>query len=169
MAGIEVEAVVIVDQKLYTGTGLVGRWMQGVGNTLWHQTVAAAPQRSGELKTGIGLDFDYDSAGRRVSAEVTSSAPHTMYVLFGTEGIGGYIYSQGGKSNIATIERMLSGQPAGGDTRGMWLAFTRPYPGKRLHLRVRGQRANNFMLAGYNATARRHRALHPMAPGILTF
>jgi len=162
---LEFERVVVIDEGLYVGNGLVHRWMIGVGNRLYQNTVHNAPERTGALKAGITLDFDQDAPSLRVlDAVVSSTAPHTPYVIHGTAGGGtGYIYRHPGFESA--VKSRLVGN-VGIDTTGMWMRLSDSRNG--LHLRVRGQRPNNFMLAGYNATARTHRALHPMFPGFVS-
>jgi hypothetical protein len=174
---VELTRVVVVDQHLYTGTGLVHRWLSRVGNNLYHNIVAEAPIREGTLKAGIEQDFvQHEGTLRILSTSVASTAPHTKYVIEGTAGNGtGYIYSDGGWANRGLVDRLAgmrrdvlfrTAREQGIDTTGMWMAIDDGGP--RFHLRVHGQRANNFMLAGYNRTARTHRALHPIFPGFIS-
>lgn len=164
--------VVVTDHHLYVGSGLVSRWFKRMNNNLWHNIVAAAPIRSGTLKAGIDLDYTQDASLRILGGVVASTAPHTQYVIEGTaEGGAGYIYSAQGWANRSRVERLIYqrdvlGVPfEGRATRGLWLGMNNPYPGKP-QLRVHGQRPNNFLLTGYNRTARTHPALHPIFPGI---
>lgn len=166
--------VVVTDEGLYIGNGLVNRWFKRMNNSLYHNIVRHAPIRSGELKAGIELDYNQDPISLRIlSGEVVSTAPHTKYVIEGTAGQGAdYIYSRGGWASHDRVERLIAqrarGIPfMGAATKGLWLGMNRAYPGKP-QLRVHGQRANNFLLEGYNATARTHRSLHPIFPGFVT-
>lgn len=160
--------VVVTDEGLYTGTGMVHRWLRGVTNTLYHSIVAEAPERSGELKAGITPGFiQHEGSLRILSGTVESTAPHTLFVIRGTAGQGeGYIYRNDAARTSPLVRRYLNGGRVQGEQlRGMWMRFSNPYPPRTLALRVKGQRPNNFMLKGYNRTARRHRALHPIFPG----
>lgn len=164
-----VEVITIVhDEGLYVGGGMVDRWFKRMGNNLWHKVVAAAPQRTGELKSMIDLDFNRFGL-RIINCQVSSNAPHTQYVIGGTADNGaGYIYSNEGWHNRFLVDRIVAGHGARGeDTKGLWMTLNDRRQPNRL-LRVHGQRANNFLLTGYNATARTHAALHPIHPGLIT-
>lgn len=160
--------LVVLDEGMYVGNGVVHRWVIRVGNRLYQNTVIAAPERTGELKSMIDLDFEQGPTLRVLSATVSSNAPHTKYVIHGTAEQGaGYIYSDGAAANLGLVERMLAGERVEEDTTGLWLGMHNERPGKP-QLRVHGQRANNFLAEGYNKTARTHRSLHPIFPGLVT-
>jgi hypothetical protein len=161
--------VVVVDEGLYLGTGLVHRWLSRLGNNLYHNIVAEAPERTGELKAGIIPAFvQHEGTLRILSTKVVSTAPHTRFVIDGTAFNGeGYIYSSKAQHNPEILARMLGGERVDEtENAGMWMVIEDGGP--RFHLRVHGQKANNFMLAGYDRTARTHPALHPIFPGFLT-
>lgn len=159
--------LVVLDEGMYVGHGVVKRWLTRVGNRLYQNTVLAAPERSGELKSMIDLDFEQGPSLRVLSAVVSSNAPYTKYVIEGTAQQGaGYIYSKAGYANLSLVERMAAGFRVDQDTSGLWLVIRDGGP--KFHLRVHGQRANNFLAAGYNRTARTHSSLHPIFPGIIT-
>lgn len=152
-----VERVIVIDEGLYQGTGLVHRWLARIGVSMYHNTLQAAPERSGELKAGIHLSQARE--GRRIiSVAVESTAPHTMYVIGGTAGNGlGFIYTTRGRANPGTVGRMLNGVFVKDAPRGLWLVLSDARGGR--HLRVHGQRKNNFLAKGYDATARVHQSL----------
>ena len=160
--------MVVTDEGLYVGTGLVHRWLLGVGNRMYQNIVHAAPERTGELKMGIELDFEQGPSLRILSSIVSSTSPHTGYVIHGTALNGtGYIYTTKGWENPGLLQRMTAGvRVSEAESKGMWMVIRDGGP--RFHLRVHGQRANNFLAEGYNATARTHRALHPIFPGVVT-
>jgi len=159
--------LVVLDEGMYVGNGVVHRWLIRVGNRLYQNTVIAAPERSGDLKSMIDLDFEQGPGLRVLSAVVSSNAPYTKYVIKGTAHQGtGYIYSTQGYANLGLVERMAAGFRVEEDTTGLWLVIRDGGP--KFHLRVHGQRANNFLAEGYNKTARTHRSLHPIFPGITT-
>lgn len=161
--------VVVVDEGLYVGTGEVHRWLARLGNNLYHNIVAEAPERTGELKAGIIPAFvQHEGSLRILSAKVVSTAPHTRYVIEGTAFNGeGYIYSHKGSRNPEIIARIEGGERVSAEeNRGMWMTITDGGP--RYHLKVHGQKANNFMLKGYDRTARTHPALHPIFPGLVS-
>lgn len=151
--------VIVVDEGLYQGSGLVHRWLARIGVQLETNIIRAAPERTGELKAGIRRSEARDSL-RIISTSVESTAPHTRYVLGGTAGNGlGYIYTTRGRANIATVGKMLNGVFVPDPPIGLWLVLSDARGGR--HLRVHGQRKNNFMAKGYDVTARTHRSLRP--------
>jgi hypothetical protein len=169
-----VESFVIVhDEGLYQGAGLVSRWFHTIGGETYANVKAAAPVRSGRLKAGVTLNFT--RAGRRIlSADVASTAPHTGYVIHGTAANGtGYIFSTLGWRRRQTVfrirEALFTGGGRGavreaigrGGSEGLWMKLSDSRDG--IHLIVHGQKRNNFMVKGYNATARTHRSLKPIS------
>lgn len=158
--------VVVLDEGLYTGTGLVHRWLLNVGNRLYQNIILYAPERSGELRAGIGLDFTQGPNLRILESTVESTAPHTKYVIEGTADQGlGYIYTTEGAGNLSLIARMEGGEFIEDLPDGMFLVLSDERGGR--HLKVHGQSANNFLLKGYDRTARTHRSLKPIHPGLV--
>ena len=160
--------VIVTDDGLYTGTGLVHRWLAGITGSLYRNIFISAPVRTGELRGG--LEFNVQREARRViSGYVASTSEHTGYVIHGTgkpgKGRAGWIYRSSNAGDIAAVEARLAGD-RDVDTDGLWMRLSDERNGN--HLRVHGQDPNNFMLAGYNRTARRSRALHPIFPGFVT-
>lgn len=162
-----VSKVIVVDDHLYAGAGLVHRWLRETSRRVQRYITDAAPRRSGELKGGIAMSTTR-VARRVVSGEIESTAPHTMFVLGGTAYQGRrYIYSRAGWANRAQIGRIARRVRQGGEEdRSGWYMRLRG-PGPRYALRVHGQRANNFMLTGYNRAARTSPALRPMASNVI--
>lgn len=161
--------VVVVDEGLYVGTGLVHRWLKRVSNTMWHNIVTEAPERSGELKAGIIEDVIQHAGSLRIlNFEIESTAPHTRYVIDGTAFNGaGYITTSKAAANPEILAEMLSGVRVDEEENaGMWMVISDGGP--KFHLIVHGQEANNFMLAGYNRTSRTHSSLRPIFPGFVT-
>lgn len=163
---IEFDHVIVVDDRLYVGNGVVARWLRGIGTELYAHVLARTPERTGALRAGIRLD--HQRLGRKIiSATVESTAPHTTYVIHGTVGNGvGYIYTTRGRANPTTVGRMLSGEFVVDPPTGLWLVLSDARGGR--YLRVHGQRQNNFLAKGYNDTARTHRSLHPISRGMFT-
>lgn len=167
--GAEVTRVIVIDQHLYVGGGQVHRWFSRVGNNMYSNIVGAAPIREGTLKAGITpAHIQHEGTLRVLGFQITSTAPHTRFVIDGTADQGeGYIYSTKGAANPEIVERMLAGEEVSkAENKGMWMTIDDGGP--RFHLRVHGQKPNNFMLEGYNRTARTHRSLHPIFPGFIT-
>lgn len=156
----EIVKVIVIDEGLYVGTGLVNRWLKGIGASMYGHVLARTPVRSGRMKAGIRLDYTRDSL-RIMNAIVESTDPNTQYVVGGTVGNGlGYIYTKRGFANLATVGRMLGGQFVATAPAGLWLVLSDARGGR--YLRVHGQKANNFLAKGYNDTARTHPALRPI-------
>lgn len=165
---VELTKVVIIDDHLYTGTGMVHRWLGGITGSIFRNIFIEAPVRSGELRGG--LHFDVNRVARRVvQGVVESTAPHTLFVIEGTAAAGeGYIYSSKSQDNPEIRARMLAGERVSEEeNEGMWMAI-HDGRGPVFHLRVKGQKPNNFMLAGYNRAARSSRSLHPIFPGFVS-
>lgn len=166
---VAVTRVVVLDKGLYIGHGLVNRWFSRIGNSMYHNIVAAAPIREGTLKEGIvGGHVQHEPSLRILGFTVESTAPHTRYVIDGTAFNGaGYIYSSKGAANPEIIAEMEAGERVSEEeNQGMWMVIRDGGP--KFHLKVHGQRANNFMKTGYDRTARTHPSLHPIFPGLIT-
>lgn len=163
---------VVHDEGLYQGTGIVSRWFHRIGEASYANIKQAAPVRTGALRAGITLDFNRDGV-RILSADVSSTAPHTGYVVRGTAGDGaGLIMSTRAWANKATVGRLRRALESGSATTipaalagdlpiGLWMKLSDARDG--LHLVVHGQRHNNFLVKGYNVTARTHRSLKPLS------
>lgn len=172
----ELVFVRVHDRGLFVTGGMVQRWHAGIVASVHGHVIeeVAKITRSGQLMGGIGADTS--GAGTHfLTGTVSSSAPHTRYVLFGTAHQGQrYIYSNGGFANKAIVDQMARGKFYPGElTQGWWLKIDEG-PSRRTGayhrgpiLRVHGQKANNFLLKGYNATARTHRSLHAITPRVI--
>lgn len=152
---------VIFDAPLYVPGGMVNRWVSGVAAEFKRYAVAEAPIREGTLKRGIRASRGRQVGRRRVEANIASTAPHSLFVIEGTAYQGRrYIYSRLGWANKEAVDRVARSVRAG-DKAGVhpgWY-MTLPPPGKRFHLRVHGQRRNNFMFRAWDLTAARHSSL----------
>jgi hypothetical protein len=158
--------VVVVDEGLYQGNGVVARWMRGIGHQLYANIVLVTPERTGRLRAGLRRT-DQRLGVRILSTAVESTAAHTGYVIHGTAQNGvGLIYSTRGWRNRATVGRIRSGQFVSDLPRGLWMVLSDARGGR--HLVVHGQRQNNFLAKGYNNTAKTHRALKPISRGMFT-
>lgn len=172
--------VVEFDERLYVGNGIVNRWVRRVTFSFQKNAQLEAPVNKravtshggapGALRRGIVADVSHRTP-KTLIGRVTSTAPHSLYVLGGTAAQGRrYIYSSFGWANKAQVDliarRVARGGRAGEGTTGFYMRLPpNAGHGRRVfHLRVHGQRANNFLVSGYNRTARTHRALRPMAP-----
>jgi hypothetical protein len=142
---------------------------------------------TGRLNAGISASMTR-TGPQSIDMAVTSSAPYTMYVHGGTAyQRGGYIYSNLGWANKATIDALMAarlsrpkistnrfetGQRIGSvipaRMRGLFMSLP-PGGGQywRYHMRVRGQRANPFLIRGYNRAAIQHEALGELWTGVV--
>lgn len=124
---------------------------------------------TGRLKAEIGL-FSHRTGETSYEIILGSNAPYTMYVHGGTAfQRGAYIYSRVGFLHKAEIDAIGGGsfapwtpifaRPTIGDG---WFMKLKPGGGNLTipyHLRVRGQRANPFLVRAYNRVEEDHPAL----------
>lgn len=179
---------IMYDQKMYLGTGLVGRWMRGITRETEVAVKAHAPPNrsmakhrprpgTGQLMASI-YSANSSTPSLRIARGEVGVGPvadeltedYAKFVLGGTAGQGTqYIYSHEGWANKGLVDYMFSGtrraallkKESGGSGFFMGVRAGAGYkPGPRL--RVHGQRANNFLQDGYNVVARTHRSLKPM-------
>lgn len=165
MVGI-LTRIVIFDQGMYHGNGLVRKWMDQVTLSFEGHAKIKAPVHTGQLKAGIHASVA-QVGPRQIEGIIESSAPHTMYVLRGTTGpiMANRAWNTIGATGLSfnqiayTNKRGKDGTVTAIPRRGMFLKFE-GYDG-RSHFAgsVSGQDANNFLLKAWNATARSHRAI----------
>jgi hypothetical protein len=158
--------VVIADGGLFRGSGSVNVWMRKVTNEFGVNAVAAAPERTGELKAGIRTTVHHP-APKFVEGAVFSDAKHSLYVIKGTTGPimsnrawrqqnttpGGYITLwKGTGRDRKQVRQRVKG----------WMPMTTDNPKRAVAnwmWAVSGQDSNNFLATAYRRTARKHRAL----------
>ena len=176
-------AVVMYDERMYGGTGLVRRrWADSIEHNFVMWAKEEAPERSGELRAGI-VGAVARTGPRQLNIFITSTAPHTKYVLKGTTGPimsnrlwafrnrTGLDLPRGGRFpirqngfitgfvpnmdflNANYYTMRLRAWPEGG------------YPHETRALEVSGQEANNFMGRAAAHVARRHSSLRGFVPG----
>lgn len=159
-------------------------WCKSIGEQLVSEARATAPggnaystarwprTGTGRLKAGIGV-FSHRTGEESYEIILGSDAPYTKFVHGGTAfQRGAFIYSHAGSAHAAEINAFMFGQksiigvqpshapnlmaphpswymrlPPGG-------GFTWPY-----QLRVRGQRANPFLVRAYNRVQEIHAGL----------
>lgn len=181
MVSAHLSAVVIFDETLYKPGGQVHRWMTLLTTHFEEHAIAAAPQRSGDLRAGIHSHAQPVGI-RQMEGTIASDAPHTMYVLRGTTGPitnrrmhanpeGAYSDLWG---SIDPVTKKFTRRRIKGVQRkiytvrnkGYWLAVGRDrlYPPTKIRGSVAGQEANNFLFAAWRATARTHPSLRGLAP-----
>lgn len=151
--------VVIFDERLYAPGHLVHRWMSGLVRTFGNHARFEAPIRSGQLKAGIRTGT-HRTGKRTVEGYIESSAPHSLYVIKGTAFQGRrYIYSRIGWLHKAEIDAIVARRATGpGKDHSGWYMILPP-PGRRFHLRVHGQRKNDFLTRAWIKTGRRHSSI----------
>jgi hypothetical protein len=79
-------ALVMYDERMYQGRGhLVFDWGVRIENNFVRWAKWFAPVRSGELKAGI-FGETTRTGPRRLQVIIESTAPHSIYVIKGTQG-----------------------------------------------------------------------------------
>jgi hypothetical protein len=151
--------VVVFDEKMYRGNGLVRRWIIKVGGKFGRAARRNAPFRSTELRKGIHGNVSRKGA-RVLDYTIRSDAEHTMYVIRGTTGP---IMTTQGWANRAH-GHMVNGKRLPGHF--MPIPKHKGMPAKRhggedfnFLTRVRGQKAQNFFLDAWKVVHRQHRAI----------
>jgi hypothetical protein len=132
--------LVLYPEKLFNKGGQVGRWADRVALRMDQAVTAAAPERTGNLKTRIS------SATRRAGPTMVTlslRAPH--YARFVDEGTdsGGY--------GVIIGQQNAYGPGFPGSVGGRYYEYTTWVPGE-----VAGQRAQHFIEAGMSRVGRSH-------------
>jgi len=183
-----ITSVVIFDENLYRPTGLVGKWMTKVTTRFVAEAMAAAPVDTGELVAGISGDTNR-LGPRQIQGTISSSAPHTMWVIRGTgfpvKGSEGRIYTTKGfvtRDKADAYVSLWGHTPRGGKftrygrgdktgpgrrmktqvrKKGYWLRL--PFPsrsgGPVFAFSVAGQEPNNFLFEAWKRTGYTHSAI----------
>lgn len=135
------------DTVLFSVGGSVRRWHERVSSNLYRNVYARVPvsvrpntshgESPGKLKRSTRLITSRPGT-RLLDGQVSVSAPYVFYVLYGTD-------------TIYAIDRPMI-LPDNSSVNPFWGGPKKGF--------VSGQAANNFMLDGYNATARTHQSLH---------
>lgn len=164
--------VVIFDQHLYRPTGLVGKWMTLVTGHFVEHAKHYAPERTGELREGISGGTQ-QVGERQVEGHISSSAPHTMYVLKGTTGpiMSNTRWASGGApaTGVEWRGKGSARKQVRFRKKGFWLKLPEDEWGDGgFYSEVSGQEANNFLLKAWAATARNHRAIRGVSSGFIT-
>lgn len=186
-AGLSRVTLVMFDERLYHGNGSVNRWMIKLTAQMHAAMVEHAPKRTGELAASIDSEVRHIGT-KRISGVVGPTARHAQYVIKGTGfptpgHYTGEIYTTRGFAErgkrgyevlwkpVAPKDREWAGQrrkKTAVRKRGHWLRIPPDleFEGFFAHS-VPGQDPNNFMLAAYRQTRRRHRSLPLPPPGVL--
>lgn len=166
MAKVVYTSILVYPEVLFNPGHAVDRWFVRTTAELKSAVRARTPVRSG--KTRASVTGRSSRIGALQAQGTVSVGGAAQYVLGGTAYQGRrYIYSNAGWANKAQVDlvarRTAAGQRAWGKDesgKGMYMAIRDG--GKKYHLRVHGQKANNFLIEGYNDVARVHGALKPM-------
>jgi len=154
--------VVIASGSMYRGKGIVIRWVGRVTRSFGRSARELAPVRSGELKRGIFVGTPRNAGAKRVQGTISSHAPHTFYVLRGTNTpiMSTAAWAAGGVGQIEYLYETKNGRTYAKPVPGMMMAVgRRPHPPVTPKMWVRGQQANNFLEKAWVVTAGKHPGL----------
>lgn len=158
---------------LYKTGHMAHRWFGTLSRRLSTFTKARAPKRSGRLRSGIHTKMSSVPSTRTIAIDWRSEVLYTTFVLRGTTGpimtdktfavTGGT--GEFPNHGIGTLWLYVPGKWEGTlipeAQPGYWMHFGGygwPYV---FRTAVNGQRANNFLMRGWNDTAHFHRAMRP--------
>jgi hypothetical protein len=174
-------------EELFQPGHAVFDWCFEIKEMLENFSKAEAPPRTSRSRWGhVGTGF----LAANIHADMTRTGPesydmilnsdaeYSKYVHGGTAGGGtGFIYSSAGWRNRAMVDEMVDARiffPRGArgglnpalrakGIRSLFMTLPPNTGGRfRFHLRVRGQRANPFLVKGYNRTRLLHDGLPPL-------
>lgn len=154
-------AVVIYDSVLFNRTGQVRRWADALERRFTFNAQQAAPVRSGELRAGIFGEV-IRIGPRHLQTSIASTAPHSMYVLRGTEGpiFSDLAWANGGSLVEGERDELTGIYIQHGY---MKLRAGNGY-GSLYRLSVSGQESQNFFQTAARQTAARHPSLRGFDP-----
>jgi hypothetical protein len=142
MIRFQYTSLVIFTEGLYSGNGSVNKWCIKITARFTREAKRAAPRRTGELAALISGDSS--RAGlHQVSGTISSFAPHTIFVLYGTRDRGSPPTPYG----VTPVTAPYMVIPAYGG-----------YPRLR-RTEVHGQHPQNFLLKAWARTARDHSSI----------
>lgn len=173
--------VVAHPDPLFAPGGDVSRWTAKTTREVKNASKALAPpsrssSRYGRRPSTGALRRSMVGKSTRVgrlliSGTVSVNTPYAKFVLGGTAHQGRrFIYSHWGFANKSEVDKIARRVSRGGRAiedfveQGIYmrLPLTGVGGSRIFHLRVHGQKANNFLIDGYNIVAARHGALKPM-------
>jgi hypothetical protein len=174
-----VTAIEVHPEILFSEGGDVRFWMGRLAQEMSAAVKAKAPpgrsrsiwQRTstGRLRASVNARLARTGPVQNmVTVEVGRGLDYAVHVLGGTAFQGKrFIYTTRGYAHKAEVDFHAQRQRRGGhvaaETKGKGWYLKLPANGvgsdRRFHLRVKGQRANNFLFDGYNEVARLHEAL----------
>jgi hypothetical protein len=145
--------VVMFDEKMYRGNGLVKKWMDKIMFRFRSEAMRACPKRTGRLMSTIGSSST-TTGPRSVQGFIHVGGPKAPYADFVMRGTEGPIMS-----NKAYKLKL-------GFTYDQYPHYLMPVPGG-LRYQVRGQKANNFLFKAWDRTARDHSSIRRTGSGHL--
>lgn len=155
-----IRKIVVHDQALFLPGGDINVWLNTVKQQVEFGITRECPIGHRPNKTdGTGpghlastIFADLTRVGLRQATIVAGAdADYTIYVVKGT-------------SRIYSRNELGQFTEAGFGRGGMFLPANPGYGGDKFRQSVAGQKANNFIVRGWNDAARRHSALRPMKP-----
>ncbi len=169
-------ALVMYDERMYQGRstrpGVVYAWAKRVERAFVRFAKEEAPVRTGELRNSIEGET-HRTGLRSLDVVISVDAPHTMYVLGGTQGpiMSNRLWAFRTRTGL---DLPRGGRDALGRPRLPFLIdngyVLRLRPGngfgQRYRLQVRGQEANEFMARAAGKVARRHSTLRGFTPTV---
>lgn len=190
MPEVVVEKVVVLDQDLYRTNGMVQRWMVSVMRQFYLGTMNSTPVRTGRLRASERWEVHREGE-RLVGGALTVGAKHGGYVLRGTGGPDGRIYTtrafasrganakkreqrwivlpegRAGSVRMSSAGRrgaFLADVPVRQKGHWLWVPESKFSEKRTWMVSVRGQKANNFLLKGWRKMVRRHSSLRTRVP-----
>jgi hypothetical protein len=158
-----VTRVVVNTSPMFVPGGSINSWTRRVAFETQNAAKVRAPHQTGLLTASIDADVDATPLLRVINVRVGSDAPYAKYVHEGTANNGaGYIYTTKGYANRALVDSWIARDVFPPNPRGYYMPVSRRGGPTHYALRVHGQRANPFLVNGYNDVARVHRALPRM-------
>jgi hypothetical protein len=185
MTSFALTKTVVFDERMYSGRGVVDVWLRRLTAAFVLHAKEHAPVNK-RSNTGHGspgalmrsIEGDVSRIGaRQMTGNVSVNVPYALFVLRGTRSM---IYSHKGFRFAHGLDKRLTGPFKTVETK-KWGEMRRGKKGYFMRLplnpmfrggnsaykfQVHGQPANNFLVEGFNATARTHRSLHAFVPGV---
>lgn len=174
MAVARITAIEIHDAKLFAPTGIVYNWSRRVTREVKEASQTFAPpsrsrarwgsKATGKLKRSI--KGRVESRGPKVLDMIVEVGVYYGKWVHGGTGRNGtrFIYSTLGAANKQFIAEVIRDQAYYRTAEFPGLYMKLPPPGPKFLLRVRGQRANPFLVDGYNLVSKTHQSLKPIRP-----
>ena len=146
--------MVVFDEVMYRGNGIVKKWMVKIVRRFSAEAKIACPKRSGDLAASI-RGTTATTGPRSVKGNIGVGGARAPYADFVLRGTTGPIYSdQASEEYPLSVQAGGPGEKFGGNPAHagrMWTFAKRST--------VNGQPANNFMFVAWDRTADDHTAI----------